>query len=241
MATAAPELSASRTWPGAVLWALAGLWAAEFLPPDGSAGLLLGGLWAALLAWRWHSRAPSGSLAARIAGLCCPAPQPRLSDVAMGWMMGTLWWHADGCLAGMLPAWATVALHLLLTLALGQFATHLHPSWQRGGAVAALALIAIWPLWAVALPNALWLCMLLLTVAWACEPAGGLPGSTSWQRAIAALCGPLGLWFILSRWPVAGADALLQPLAVLALIALALRLFKPSSRLIRIPDSGGRA
>ena len=224
-----------------MLWALAGLWAVESLPPDGTAGLLLGGLWAALLAWRWHSRTRAGGLAARIAGLCCPAPQPRISDVAMGWMMGTLWWHADGCLVGVLPAWATVALHLLLMLALGQLATHLHPSWQRGSALAAFALIATSPLWAPAVANALWLCMLLLTIAWACEPAGGLPGSASWQRAIVALCGPVGLWFILSRWPVAGADALLQPLAALALIASALRLFNPSGRLIRIPDSGGRA
>ena len=241
MATAAPELSASRTWPGALLWTLAGLWAIEFLPPDGSAGLLLGGLWAVLLAWRWHSRAPAGSLAARIAGLCCPAPQPRLSDVAMGWMMGTLWWHADGCLAGVLPAWATVALHLLLMLAMGQIATHLHPSWQRGCALGAFALIASWPMWAPALPNALWLCMLLLTIAWACEPAGGLPGSASWQRAMMALCGPVGLWFILSRWPVAGADALLQPLSALALLASALHLFKPSGRIVRNVGSGGRA
>lgn len=241
MATAAPDLSVSRTWPGAVLWTLAGLWAVEFLPPDGSAGLLLGGLWAALLAWRWHSRAPAGSLAARIAGLCCPAPQPRLSDVAMGWMMGTLWWHADGCLAGVLPASATVALHLVLMLALGQLATHLNPSWQRACALWAFALIATSPLWAPAVANALWLCMLLLTVAWACEPAGALPGNGPWHRATVALCGPVGLWLILSRWPVAGADALLQPLAVLALIALALRFFNPSGRLIRIPDSGGRA
>jgi hypothetical protein len=241
MATAAPELSINRTWPGVILWTLAGLWAHEFLPPDGSSGLLLGGLWAALLAWRWNSRAPAGSVAARLAGLCCPAPQPRLSDVAMGWMMGTLWWHADGCLAGVLPAWATVALHLLLMLALGQLATHLHPSWRRGCAAVAFALIAIWPLWATVPSNLLWLCMLLLTVAWACEPAGGLPGRMNCQRATLALCGPVGLWFILSRWPVTGADALLQPLALLALMALALRLFKPSGRLVRIPDPGGRA
>ena len=241
MATAAPELSVIRTWPGAVLWTLAGLWAVESLPPDGWAGLLLGGLWAALLVWRWRSRARPGSVAARIAGLCCPAPQPRVSDVAMGWMMGTLWWHADGCLAGVLPASATVALHLLLMLALGQLAAHLHPSWQRGSALGAWALIATSPLWAPAVPNALWLCMLLLTIAWACEPAGGLPGSTNWQRATVLLCGPVGLWLILSRWPLAGADALLQPLAVLALLAWAWCLFNPSGRFIRIPDPGGRA
>ncbi len=241
MATAAPEHLLARLGPAALLGVAVGGWAFERLPPDGSAGLLLGGLWAALLLWRWMGRQRPASLAVRMAGLCCPAQQPRVSDVAMGWMMGTLWWHADGCLVGVLPAFATVALHVLLMLALGQIATHLHPTWQRSCALAAWVLIAAWPLWSPALPHALWLCMLLLTVAWACEPAGGLPGRELSQRAIVLLCGPLGLWFILSRWSVAGADALLQPLAVLALVASALHLFNHSWRFIRVPDSGGRA
>ena len=241
MATAAPELSANRTWPGAVLWALAGLWAVESLPPDGSAGLLLAGLWAALLAWRWYSRARAGGLAARIAGLCCPSPQPRLSDVAMGWMMGTLWWHAEGCLNAMLPSAATVVLHLLLMIVLGQVAAVLAPFWQRFLAWTAFALIAAWPLWSTAMANSLWPCMVLLTLAWVCEPAGGLPGSLSFQRALVSLCGPLGLWLILTRWPVAGPDALLQPMVVLALVALTFCSFRMAWRFIRIQGFGVRA
>ena len=241
MATAAPDLGASRTWPAALLWTLAGHAAFEFLPPDGSAGALLGGLWAALLALRWLPWARWGRRAPSLAGLCCPAPQPRISDVGMGWMMGTLWWHADGCLGTAWPPAIMVGLHVLVMLALGQLASHLTPSWQRACALGAFVLILTWPVWASATAQPLWLCMLLLTLAWACEPAGGLPGSMGGQRLLLALCGPPGLWLILGRWPLAGADALLQPLAVLALVALALACFNPSGRWVRVPDSGGRA
>lgn len=241
MVTAAPELSVRRTWPGAVLWTLAGAWAFESLPPDGSAGLWLGGVWALLLVWRWlPGQRPGGGLA-RLAGLCCPAPQPRLSDVAMGWMMGTLWWHAEGCLSAGWPAAATVAGHLGLMLGLGHLAGRLPPGWQRRCALGAWALMASSPLWTPALPNPLWPCMLLLTLAWACEPAGTLPGRLSWQRAVLGLCGPLGLWLILARWPLHGAEALLQPLAQLALAAALVCVFHQAWRLVRLRHSGGPA
>jgi len=220
MRTAAPELTIARTWPPAAMWIFAGLWAMASLPPDGSAGLLLGAMWAALLLLRWLPWSQWSMRPPRIAGLCCPAARPRVSDVAMGWMMGTLWWHTEGCLTALLPSAATVVLHLLLMLVLGQVAAALAPFWQRFLACTAFALIAAWPLWSTAMANSLWPCMALLTLAWVCEPAGRLPGSLFFQRALVSLCGPLGLWFILTRWPVAGPDALLQPMVVLALMAL---------------------
>lgn len=244
MATAAPDLSAARLWPAALLWVLAGGWAWDRLPPDGSAGVLLGAMWAALLVLRWLPWFRRGLWVPRIAGLCCPAPQPRLSDVAMGWMMGTLWWHADGCLGAALPATATVALHLAAMLALGQLSTWLAPVWQRGLACGAFVVMSALLAFTPDKTGVLWLCMLLLTLAWSCEPAGGLPGGVALQRALMLVCGPFGLWLIHLRWPVQGAQALLQPLALLALTALAVLvpgLLSSSRRGARILDPGGMA
>jgi hypothetical protein len=241
MASAAPDLSVTRIWPATLLWTLAGLWAFESCPPDGSAGLLLGGLWAALLALRWMPWTRWGMAVPRIAGLCCPAPQPRLSDVAMGWMMGTLWWHADGCLGGSWPATVLVALHLLVMLALGQCSAWLSPGWQKKLAFTAFVLLTAWLLGAPGSIGGLWVHMCLIVVLWAFEPVGELPGGPFWQRALMLLCGPLGLWFIHLRWPVAGGDALVQASAGLVLAGWVSVLLAASRRRARVLEFGGEA
>jgi hypothetical protein len=224
MATAAAELSVSRLWPAALLWVLAGGWAFDRLPPDGSAGLWLAGFWSVLLALRMLPWMRWGGQAPRFAGLCCPASQPRLSDVAMGWMMGTLWWHAEGCLGSAAPPVVWVGAHLLgmaaLLLATPLLMAHLSVAQRRGLAGAALLLggvIAARAATPLSLTPGLSLgVMALLSLAWACEPTTRQPPRTA--RLLLLAAGPLGLWLIHSRWPGTGPDALWQAIAALGLV-----------------------
>lgn len=241
MATAAPDGSLARLWPGALLWVAAGGWALMRLPPDGAAGLWLGVMWAGLLVLRWLPGSPLGWTLPRIAGLCCPTPRPRSSDVAMGWMMGTLWWHAEGCLGSSVPPAAGVALHLIGMGVLTQAARRLEPRVQGALALLAWAGLALLLLWVQDPAPILWLCMLLLTLAWACEPAGTLPGSLAVQRTLMLVAGPLGLGFIHLRWPLMGPDALLQPLLWLALAAIVCRVLSAPGQAVRVLNSGGSA
>lgn len=241
MATAAPDLSLSRLWPGALLWVAAGGWALMRLPPDGAAGLWLGAMWAGLLLLRWLPGSPLGWTLPRIAGLCCPALQPRSSDVAMGWMMGTLWWHAEGCLGASVPPAAGVVLHLIGMGLLAHAVRRLEPPRQRTLALLAWAVLALLLLWVRDAVPILWLCMLLLTLAWACEPAGTLPGSLAVQRTLMLVAGPVGLGYIHLRWPLMGPDALLQPLLWLALAAIVCRVLSAPGQAGRVLNSGGSA
>lgn len=220
MATAAPEHLLARLGPAALLWVAVGGWAFERLPPDGSAGVVLGLTWAALLLLRWLPWARWGLPVPRIAGLCCPAPQPRLSDVAMGWMMGTLWWHADGCLGVRGPLLLWVLLHLAgmaaLLVSTRALARRLSgPQLQAVAAgAAALALLTLWlrPLDAFGTLAV----MGLFTLAWAMEPVQRSPGVASAAHGFMWLAGPPGLWLILAQWPTRGPDALWLALMLLA-------------------------
>lgn len=220
MATAAADASAPRLALAALLWVVVGAWAFHQLPPDGSAGLLLGGFWAALLAlrhlpWtRWGVQVPS------VAGLCCPAAQPRASDLGMGWMMGTLWWHTEACVGRLAPPTLWVGVHLLGMAALlvtlpraqrlGSTLTPTHLAW---GALATASALAAWLLTAPQ-PAVAWLAMVALTVAWVIEPPRRTP--LGWpEQGAWLLAGPLGLWLIHQRWPTAGPDALWQAVLVL--------------------------
>jgi hypothetical protein len=241
MATAAPDLSLSRLWPGLLLWVVAGGWALTRLPADGSAGLWLGALWAALLLLRWLPWTRWGWPVPRIAGLCCPAPQPRTSDIAMGWMMGTLWWHAEGCLGSSVPAAVGVVLHLLVMVFLAQAVRRLAAPWQHPLAVGSWGTVTVLLLCFGAAAQTLWLCMFLLTLAWACEPPGALPGHLALQRLLLLVGGPLGLWAIHLRWPLLGPDALVLPFLLLALLACVTGLLSVPRQAPRVLNSGGSA
>jgi hypothetical protein len=230
-----------RLWPGVLLWVLAGAWALTHLPGDGSAGVHLGLMWAMLLFVRRWPWARWGLSLPRWAGLCCPAPQPRWSDVAMGWMMGTLWWHAEGCLGRQLPAAAGVAVHLGLMLALVYGVRPLPAPWRAPLARACWVAVAVLLLCWGTDPQTLWLCMLLLTLAWACEPVGSGAARVAWQRTPMLAAGPLGLWAIHWHWPVQGADALQAPLLLLSLLAGATALVPMPRATPQVFNSGGSA
>ena len=235
MATAAPEPSCTRLAVAMLCWLVAGAWALNRLPPDGSAGLLLGALWAAMLGLRWLPWARWGLPVPRVAGLCCPAAQPRVSDVAMGWMMGTLWWHAEGCLGAQNPVLVPVLLHLM-AMALLLWLTARVPAWHRALSLGA-SVLALGASWLGG--QAAWLCMLLWTLVWACEPVQRWPVPVSVQRAGLLLCGPAGLWWLHVRWPEFGVEALTQGFGVLALLALVLHLRVPRTWGFRFSDSAG--
>ena len=217
MATAPPELRLRALWPSALLWVGLGGWAFERLPPDGQAGVWLALGWLALLlrARLTHGRSP-----------CCPTPLPRWSDLAMGLMMGTLWWHAHACQIGTGPAAQWVALHLGLMAAPLCMTPALRQRLSRGwahGLGAGLWLLAL--ALAVAAPThagaGLGL-MGVLSLAWATEPvrrsARWPAGQPGWRDA-AMLAGPGGLWWVHQAWPTAGPAALWQVLAALAGLA----------------------
>ena len=222
------------------LWVLAGGWAFARLPPDGSAGLLLAGLWATLLVLRWLPWARWGWPVPRVAGLCCPAPQPRASDVGMGWMMGTLWWHAEGCLPGGVPAVSWVLLHAVSMAALAAVSARwLSPAWRQRLAPLALGLAGLLAL--LVRGDALWLLMLLLTLAWACEPASSGPLRPALARALMLLAGPLGLYVIHLQWPLLGPQAFVLPVAALGLAVIGFRVLSSPWHATRFFPSGGSA
>jgi|GEM_PF-2614316 len=249
MATAAPDLSLARLWLPALLWVVVGGWAFERLPPDGSAGMLLGLMWAAMLMLRWLPWARWGLPVPRIAGLCCPAPQARISDVAMGWMMGTLWWHTEACLGRSAPPTLWVGLHLLgmaaLLVLLPRALRPLTPaqrlglSWCALAAAAALAILIAVAAPAHPLPAVL--AMGLLTMAWVCEPVVRARGPASLLGCSLLVSGPVGLWTIHQRWPTTGPDALWQAIVLLGLLGTLLGVLQRTRTGIRPYSLGGSA
>jgi hypothetical protein len=211
-------LSLRALWPSALLWVGVGGWAFERLAPDGRAGGLLAlGWWVLLMAGRWRHGA----------GACCPSPWPRGSDLAMGAMMGTLWWHADTCLAGAGPALLWVALHLGLMTApfcvARSMRRRLSRHWNDGWGLGLWLLVLALSLCAPDQPGAALGLMAALSLAWALEPtrlrAPAQPHAVRWDLNLALLAGPIGLWALHQAWPTQGPTALFHGLAGLAGLA----------------------
>ena len=240
MVTATPDLRAARMAPGALGWAGAGWATMMWLPPDGSAGWWLAAMWMAALLWRWLRPAPTWTLAWLVQGWCCPASAPRMSDVAMGWMMGTLWWHAAGCLSGALPTELAVAVHLALMLAVGQWAHNWPVENKRWCATLAFAAMGLAPVWAPWIANPLWIGMGLLTLAWACEPTDEHGAHPRRERLFFLVVGPGGLVLILQLWPTHGPDAWWAAASALSLAAWIRRFFRARPTSLRISPFGGR-
>lgn len=218
MATAPPDIALRALWPGALLWVGVGGWAFERMPPDGRAGVLLAlGWWLLLITGR--SRLGGGT--------CCPSPWPRWSDLAMGAMMGTLWWHADTCLAGAGPAALWVALHLgLMSTPLWitrPVRRRLSRHWAHGEGLGLWLLMLGLALLAPTHAGAAWALMATLSVIWALEPirrsAPHPPRALRWSLNLALLAGPVGLWALHQAWPTHGPTAFFHGLAGLATLA----------------------
>ena len=227
MPTAALEASATRSIVAALAWTMLGAVCFQALPPDGSAGWVLASAWAVAGLWMsWLAQRPESR--ARWS-LCCDEPGTLVSAVAMGWMMGTLWWHAQSC-AGALSAPGWVAVHAAGMALAGTVVRPWSQVWtaaQRRTAVwlAALGVLALLAesAWAPAQsglePWRGLMAMALVTGAWAVEPASARRQGPRW---LLAGLGPLGLWFIHQAWLSQGPEALWRALQVWAVAVLVL-------------------
>lgn len=220
MATAPPDLSPQVLWPSALLWVGVGGWAYERLPPDGRAGLPLALGWLVLLLLAQSQQRGAA---------CCPAPRPRWSDLTMGLMMGTLWWHADGCLTGAGPAALWVALHLAFMaapLCLPQpLRQRLSRHWRHGLGLVLWLLVFGLAVSTPTRPETVLALMAALSLVWVLEPVHWRGSAVShlrglrWATGLALLAGPLGLWWVHQAWPVQGPVVLWWGLAWLAAAA----------------------
>jgi len=216
MATAAPE-----AWPRLLLpllaWLGAGAWVHAHFAPGGQGGLWLALFWMTLWGLRWL--ALRGLLPALLGDLACPcrAPRPGPADLAMGWMMGTVWLHADLCLALGLPLWATVLLHAAL-MALVPLGLQRLPRVRAWAVSVPLLLVLAGALlvWAGTSVAAMAASTWLVAWAWALPRA---PMAPLRGASVLTLCmGPPVLWALHVYWPQHAAPLLGGALCGLGLL-----------------------
>lgn len=221
MATAAPDLGI-RMALSAGVWVLVGAAALNWLPPDGSAGVVMAILWCLL--WALCRPAHEGAWRAGAVGLCGAHGQTRPSDWAMGWMMGTLWWHTQGCLLQGWPPQALVLIHLLAMALMVVAVQRMREPLQSWLALAGWTLAALAPLLGGEAVQSLVL-MAGVTLAWSAQTG---PQQVRPLRAsllgLAFLPGPLGLIWIHAQWPTQGGAVLGQALWLLAVSVLCVQL-----------------